>query len=64
MKGGLEKAELWFTLSVTTTLFWAIRQADGGDVAKNGSAFFINTGERLFGCHRRSYHYRVATGSN
>jgi hypothetical protein len=49
MKGELEKAELRFTLSVTTSLFWAIRQADDGYVAKNGSAFFINTGERLFG---------------
>jgi hypothetical protein len=49
MKGELEKAELRFTLSVTTSLFWAICQADGDYVAKNGSAFFINTGERLFG---------------
>lgn len=49
MKGELEKAELKFTVSVTAAFFWAIRQADGNYVAKNGSAFFLNTGERLFG---------------
>jgi hypothetical protein len=69
MKGDLEKAELQFTFSVTTPLFWAIRQADGDYVAKNGSAFFLNTGERLFGVtahhvieewrHDRSLHDEV-----
>ena len=48
MKGELEKAELQFTVSVTT-LFLAIRQANGSYVAKNGSAFFLDTGERLLG---------------
>jgi hypothetical protein len=49
MKGELERAELNFAVSVTAPLFWAIRQANGGYVAKNGSAFFLNTGKRLFG---------------
>jgi hypothetical protein len=34
---------------VTTPLFWVIRQAADDYVAKNGSAFFLNTGERLLG---------------
>ena len=49
MKGELEKFELNFTISVTAPLFWVIRQADGAYIAKNGSAFFLNTGNCLFG---------------
>ena len=69
MKGELEKFELNFTKSVTTPLWWAIRQADGAYIAKNGSAFLLNTGNCVFGVtayhvieewrHDRSQHDEV-----
>lgn len=50
MAGGLGRAELEFVASLTTPLYWVGPATDGaGLVARNGSAFFIDTGAALFG---------------
>ena len=45
---GLGKAEIEFVASLTSPLFWVLR-TDDGDRFKNGTAFFLDTGERIFG---------------
>jgi hypothetical protein len=50
----LAKAELEFVGSITAPLFWSLRNSDGKEQIKNGSVFFLNTGNNLFGvtaCH-------------
>ncbi len=50
MAAGLGRAELEFVASLTTPLYWVVPALDGaGLVARNGSAFFIDTGAALFG---------------
>ncbi|MEQ1719456.1 MAG: hypothetical protein ABL907_26270 [Hyphomicrobium sp.] len=50
MAVGLGRAELEFVTSLTTPLYWVIPAIDGaGLVARNGSAFFIDTGAAVFG---------------
>ncbi len=54
MKSGLGKAELEFAASVTAPLYWVIERGEGFRRVRNGSAFFIDTGEATFGvtaCH-------------
>jgi hypothetical protein len=45
---GLGKAEIEFVASLTSPLFWVTR-TDEGEKFKNGSAFFLDTGDRIFG---------------
>lgn len=47
MAAGLGQAELEFVLSLTAPLYWIIRGTEGYRV-RNGSAFFLNTGEGVF----------------
>jgi hypothetical protein len=50
---GLAKAEIEFASSVCVPFFWALR-GSRGEQLKSGSAFFLDTGERLFAvtaCH-------------
>lgn len=49
MKAGLGKAELEFATSVTAPLYWVTRKPDRTLEVHNGSAFFLDTGEALFG---------------
>lgn len=49
MRRGLGKAELEFIASLTAPFAWVIRLPDHNYAAKNGSAFFLDTGSRLFG---------------
>lgn len=49
MLAGLGRAELEFVASLTVPLFWVERQPSGDFRVRNGSAFFLDTGERLFG---------------
>ena len=52
-EANLGKAEIEFAASVTAPLFWVLRNSSGERI-KNGSAFFLNTGEVLFAvtaCH-------------
>ncbi len=49
MKAGLGKAELEFATSITAPLYWVTRNADRSLRVRNGSAFFLNTGQSLFG---------------
>jgi hypothetical protein len=46
---GLGKAELELVASYTTPLFWVLRNSSGLETMKNGSAFIIDTGQRVFG---------------
>lgn len=45
MAGGLGKAELEFVTSLTAPLYWVIRKNDNHFRARNGSAFFLDTGD-------------------
>ena len=47
MAAGLGKAELEFATSLTAPLYWVIRD-DKKYRARNGSAFFLDTGQGLF----------------
>jgi len=49
MASGLGEVELKFATSITAPLFWVIRRNDGTKVPRNGSAFFLNTGQKSFG---------------
>jgi hypothetical protein len=53
MSAGLGEFELKLVISFSAPIFWATMK--GGQLrARNGTAFFLNTGERLFGvtaCH-------------
>ncbi len=46
--GGLGEAELKIAASYTAPLFWVLRSFDGSEEIKNGSLFFLDTGERVF----------------
>jgi hypothetical protein len=46
--GGLGEAELKIAASYTTPFFWVLRSSDGREMMKGGSAFFLDTGERIF----------------
>jgi hypothetical protein len=49
-RGGLGKAELEFITSLTTPIFWVLRNScTGKEMVKNGSLFFLRTGENTFG---------------
>jgi hypothetical protein len=48
MASGLGKAEVEFASSITGAIFWVLRN-DGIDRIKNGSMFFLDTGESMFG---------------
>ncbi len=48
MGGGLGRAELEFVTSITVPLYW-IREGDSGTEVTNGSAFFLDAGEGVFG---------------
>lgn len=53
MSAGLGEVELKLAISFSAPIFWATVK-DGQLRARNGTAFFLNTGERLFGvtaCH-------------
>jgi hypothetical protein len=53
MSAGLGEVELKLAISFSAPIFWATVK-DGRLRARNGTAFFLNTGERLFGvtaCH-------------
>lgn len=45
---GLGKAELEIVASYTSPLFWILRNPNGDEQVKQGSAFFLDTGERIF----------------
>jgi hypothetical protein len=49
MSSGLGKAELEFVMSLTAPLFWVIRERDEEYRVRNGSAFFVDAGQGLFG---------------
>ncbi len=49
MLAGLAQAEIEFANSVCSPFFWALRNCDGSEEIKNGSIFFLDTGERVFG---------------
>jgi hypothetical protein len=48
MAGGLGKVELEFVMSLTAPLYWITRDGNGFR-ARNGSAFFLNAGQGVFG---------------
>jgi hypothetical protein len=48
MSAGLGKAELEFATSLAAPLFWVMKKPDKYEV-RNGSCFFLDTGEALFG---------------
>jgi hypothetical protein len=53
MAAGLGEVELKLAISFSTAIFWATVK-EGRLRSRNGTAFFLNTGERLFGvtaCH-------------
>lgn len=45
---GLGEAELKIVASYTTPLFWILLNCNGKEMMKGGSAFFLDTGERVF----------------
>lgn len=45
----LGRVEGEFAASVTVPIFWILREGERRFRARNGSGFFLNTGERLFG---------------
>src|SRR5687768_11297914 len=45
----LGKAENELVASLTVALWWVIREADGSYRARNGSAFFLDAGQGVFG---------------
>jgi DNA invertase Pin-like site-specific DNA recombinase len=45
---GLGEAEIRIAASYTTPFFWTLRNSNGDEMLKGGSAFFIDTGERVF----------------
>jgi hypothetical protein len=47
--GGLGKAELELVTSFCAPLYWALPDSAGGIRSRNGTAFFLDTGERMFG---------------
>jgi hypothetical protein len=54
MSGGLGDYELELVASYCAPLYWAIRDQRGGFGSHNGTAFFLDVGEGLFGvtaCH-------------
>ena len=48
MAGGLGRAELEFVTSVCAPLYWIIREADGAQRVRNGTAFFLDAGAGVF----------------
>lgn len=46
---GLGEAELKIAASYTAPFFWILRSSDGSEMMKGGSAFFLDTGEAIFG---------------
>lgn len=55
MRGGLGEAELELVGSFCAPLYWVTgRMPDGSPIARNGTAFFLNAGQGVFGvtaCH-------------
>ncbi|MEQ1492404.1 MAG: hypothetical protein ABL932_17815 [Terricaulis sp.] len=54
MASGLGKVELELAVSYSAPLYWIMRDDAGGLRARNGTAFFLNTGDAVFGvtaCH-------------
>jgi hypothetical protein len=54
MSSGLGRAELEFVTSITAPLYWVVRAGAGAVEARNGSAFFLDAGQGVFGvtaCH-------------
>ena len=45
---GLGEAEIKIAASYTAPFFWVLRNSDRGQMIKGGSAFFLDTGERVF----------------
>jgi hypothetical protein len=45
----LGPAELEFAVSICTPLYWVVRGHDGKPSTRNGTAFFLQTREALFG---------------
>ena len=45
---GLGQAEIEFANSVCAPFFWAMHRNDGTEEIKNGSLFFLDTGQRVF----------------
>ena len=45
---GLGEADLKIVASYTTPFFWILRGCNGKEMVKGGSAFFLDTGERIF----------------
>lgn len=48
IRGGLGKAELEFVASLTTPIFWVLRDSSGKEMVRNGSLFFLDAGEGAF----------------
>jgi hypothetical protein len=54
MRGGLGRYELELVTSFCAPLYWAIRDHDGTVRSRNGTAFFLDTGQKMFAvtaCH-------------
>jgi hypothetical protein len=49
MRAGLGKAEYELAASITAPLYWILPTNDDKYLIRNGSAFFLDTGEALFG---------------
>jgi len=45
---GLGEAEIRIAASYAAPFFWTLRDSNGREMTKGGSAFFLNTGERIF----------------
>jgi hypothetical protein len=53
MSAGLGRAELEIATSYTAPLYWVVRSRTGKIEARNGSAFFLDAGEGVFGVTAR-----------
>jgi hypothetical protein len=49
LKSGLGRAELEFVTSLTAPFYWIVRRSDSKLLVRNGSAFFLDAGEGIFG---------------
>jgi len=49
MSAGLGKAELEIATSFTAPLYWVVKSRTGNIEARNGSAFFLDAGQGVFG---------------
>ena len=59
IRGGLGKAELEFVASLTTPIFWVLRDSSGKEMVRNGSLFFLDAGEGAFELQRHMWSRNV-----